>query len=634
LLTSELTFIYEANVSQDKLIRYDNEWAEEIGLGEIKTLTGILELMCDKYIDPQYIELFLEKQSPKSILATFKLDKHVVTFDINMRVYILNIDKKKKNDIKSAADRKRYELALSKSVIIYELNITKDIMNYLHEEIGNRFDLFSGEDFTKNVLPLILKSIHPHDHDKVAELLSTINLLEAYSRGENDLGCEYRRIDKEGKYNWFRCSLQLFEDIQNKDIICYAYVEDINKEKGKEIALIYKAQHDLMTGFYNKNSTEEKINEIIFSDDGKTEKHILFIIDLDNFKLVNDKFGHAFGDAVLSQTSAKIGSLFRTGDILGRIGGDEFIVFMRNVQNEKIAHLKAKEICENASEMYVQNDIEYKVTVSVGIAFYNKHGNCFDELYRHSDMAWYDAKENGRNRFSVYNEDMQFKHSAVKGIDPRQVVEINTFESNVSDYLFRILYESKDKSQAIKSVLELIGKHYHVSRAYVFENSEDGRYAKNTFEWCNKGVSTQIEKTTLISYDEIKDYAKNFNNEGIFYVADSRELQSPLKEIVMKQGIKSVVQFSMLENGKFAGFIGFDECTCYRVPESKELNDYRNFANILGVFIAEMRSVEKLEASKNLVLSVVDGLDSYAYVCDPSEHKILFANIKAIELSP
>ncbi|MEG2038905.1 MAG: PAS domain-containing protein, partial [Oscillospiraceae bacterium] len=65
LLTSELTFIYEANVSQDKLIRYDNEWAEEIGLGEIKTLTGILKLMCDKYIDPQYIELFLEKQSPK-----------------------------------------------------------------------------------------------------------------------------------------------------------------------------------------------------------------------------------------------------------------------------------------------------------------------------------------------------------------------------------------------------------------------------------------------------------------------------------------------------------------------------------------------------------------------------------------
>ncbi|MEG0109280.1 MAG: GGDEF domain-containing protein, partial [Lachnospiraceae bacterium] len=178
------------------------------------------------------------------------------------------------------------------------------------------------------------------------------------------------------------------------------------KDKTQEIhhknfqSVLYQAQHDQMTGFYNKQVTAEKINELLVSDTGKYSSHVFFIIDLDYFKQVNDCFGHPFGDEVLTKTAKKIRALFRNEDILGRIGGDEFIVLMKNVLDKKIAYLKAKEICESVAEHYMQNEVEHKVTVSVGIALYDCHGHNFEELYHHSDIALYQAKEQGRNHFA------------------------------------------------------------------------------------------------------------------------------------------------------------------------------------------------------------------------------------------
>ncbi|MEF9841899.1 MAG: GGDEF domain-containing protein, partial [Raoultibacter sp.] len=453
--------------------------------------------------------------------------------------------------------------------------------------------------------------------------------------GKTYLVHDCRRITDQGDEYWVRFALQLFESTQTNDLMCYAYVEDINEDKKAELALLYRAQHDLMTGLYNKNTTQEKIEAVLASEKGSLEKHIFFIVDLDYFKLINDRFGHAFGDAVLSQTSAKISELFRTDDIIGRIGGDEFVVFMSNIKNEKIAFLKAQELCDNLAETYTQNGVEQNMTASVGIALYDKHGKTYDELYRHSDTALYHAKEQGRCRYSLYHETMRMGHTITGGIDFRQVLETNTFESNMSEYVFRILYESNDKQAGINSVLELIGKHYRVSRAYVFENSEDGQYACNTFEWCNEGISSQIQNNLKeIPYRKLGDYEKNFGAEGVFYLADSNEAPTSIKEILKTQNIKSMVQFSIVKDGKFSGFIGFDECTGYRMPEDREFNDYRNFANILGVFITEMRAFKRAKTSSDAVLSIVNGLDSCAYVCDPITHKLLFINDQTLRTIP
>ncbi|MEG0072237.1 MAG: sensor domain-containing diguanylate cyclase [Raoultibacter sp.] len=661
-LTSESLFLYEANVTRDKIIHYNPRWAAEANISSTTTLSEAVKFVCNTRIVPEDIPIFAEKQSRAFLLDAFARGEQLVTFeyrrqvkngrpawveakiniiedeltgDITMRVYVLNIDAKKKGELQLAAERHRYELALSKSTRAYEVNVTKDTLELGTENIRDILGTSYDQKNATGTLPAVLRTIHPLDRAETTDFLSYANLKKSYAAGKTYLVHDCRRITDQGAECWVRFALQLFEDTQTNDLMCYTYVEDINEDKKAELALLYRAQHDLMTGLYNKNTTQEKIEEILTSEKGSLEKHIFFIIDLDYFKLINDRFGHAFGDAVLSQTSAKIGELFRTGDIIGRIGGDEFVVFMSNIKNEKIAFLKAQELCDSLAETYTQNGVEQKMTASVGIALYDKHGKTYDELYRHSDTALYHAKEQGRCRYSLYNETMRMGHTITRDIDFRQIIETSTFESNMSEYVFRILYESNDKQAGITSVLELIGKHYHVSRAYVFENSEDGQYVRNTFEWCNDGIPSQIQSSLKeISYRKLGDYEKNFGAEGVFYLADSNDAPEGIREILKTQNIKSMVQFSIVKDGQFAGFIGFDECTGYRTPEDREFNDYRNFANILGVFITEMRAFKQAKTSSEAVLSIVNGLDSCAYVCDPITHKLLFINDQTLRVMP
>ncbi|MEG0476632.1 MAG: diguanylate cyclase [Raoultibacter sp.] len=654
-LLSERMFIYEANVTQDKVLYHNSSWAQDAEISPQGTFSELVHLICESRIAPEDRALFSARQSQAFLLEAFHNGERLVTFeyrrwvrnkgylwfevkinivqdeitnDINIRVYTLNIDERKKNELQAAAERKHYELTLSKTTMIYELNITQDTMALGHDQLRSALGIASEKNHIESTLPEILKQIHPHDRAAMSAFLSYANLKQAFALGMNNLEHEYRRLDAKDTYRWFHCALQLFEDVQTHDLMCYAYIEDIDTEKREELTLLYNAQHDLMTGFYNKATTEEKINAILESTECDTETHVFLIVDLDYFKEVNDQFGHAFGDAVISQAAEKIKELFRMGDVLGRIGGDEFAVFMKNVSSEQIAFLKAQEICDALTETYTQGAVERTLTTSVGIALYNKHGTTYDELYRNSDTALYDAKQKGRGQFSLYDATMQISTAAPSRIDSQHLGRAHTLESHISEYVFRILFESQDKQRAIKSVLELIGKHYHISRAYVVENSNDGAHAHCTFEWHNEDIAPLQLENLGLTYADLGDYSANFGQEGMFLLTASAAAKTPLEKIFRAQNVITTLQFSIMRKGHFAGFIGFDECVQQRDPGAEELNDYRNFANILSVFITEMRALEQLQATSDVAFSLINNLDSYAYVCNPRTHKLLFVNDK------
>ncbi|MEG0776669.1 MAG: diguanylate cyclase [Raoultibacter sp.] len=662
-LVAENLFLYEANVTQDKILRYNAFWSQEPTISSLSVFSDFVKSTCERFIAPEDAAIFTEKQSSAFLLDTYQNGKQRIAFeyrkksnenpnvynwfkatisiieddlthDINIRVYTRNIDQEKQDESKAETERKRHELSLSKSAFTCEINITRDTITLgcpaLEEELG----ITEQQNYSQQAIPAALAKVHPEDRTAMAFLLNYDNLQQAYAHGTTILEQDYRYIEPQKEPLWCKASLQLFEDSSTHDLRCFISIEDIDREKEADLTLLYQAQHDLMTGFYNKSTTKEKIDAILAAEEGASNTHIFFIIDLDYFKLINDRFGHAFGDTVLSQVASKIGDLFRAQDILGRIGGDEFVVFMKNVRTEKAAFKKARELCDTLIETYRDSDTECKLTASVGIAFSGRHGTTYDELYRHSDTALYNAKEQGRNQFSLYHETMKRGTTAVREIDTRQIHETGTFDNNTSEYISRILYESADKRQAIASVLELMGKHYHVSRAYVFENSEDGSCLCNTFEWCNKNIASRLDAFKKIPYSELGDYAAYFGDEGVFYLHDCRTAAEPLKTLFQRFSTKSLVQFPLVKSGKFAGFIGFDECTRFRTPQDREFNDYRSFAHILGIFITEMRALERAETAKDAAFSIVNSLDSYAYVCDPETYELLFINDKTRQRIP
>ncbi len=179
----------------------------------------------------------------------------------------------------------------------------------------------------------------------------------------------------------------------------FFYVKDIDKAKRQAILLKYNAEIDILTGIFNRATVEKKITEYM-SEEHKSA--VVMIIDVDKFKFVNDTYGHSVGDEILKISASRIKNEFRKNDIVGRLGGDEFIVLIDGIKDMSVVSRKA----ENLSSPYVYkvDDIEIELTLSIGIAKFPYDGNGYNEIYKKADEALYLSKNGGRGKYNFYRE--------------------------------------------------------------------------------------------------------------------------------------------------------------------------------------------------------------------------------------
>lgn len=166
-----------------------------------------------------------------------------------------------------------------------------------------------------------------------------------------------------------------------------------------------KAETDLLTDLLNKIATEKRIREYL-ENEGKDKRSIMFVLDIDNFKKINDTMGHAFGDEVLSTLGRRIKSEFRINDIVGRTGGDEFVVLLKDLKDEDTMKKEADRVATFFKNFQVGEYVKYYATASIGAAIYPENAKDFDTLYKAADNALYKAKHRGKNQLAFYDESM------------------------------------------------------------------------------------------------------------------------------------------------------------------------------------------------------------------------------------
>lgn len=174
------------------------------------------------------------------------------------------------------------------------------------------------------------------------------------------------------------------------------------RSNAKKKELEDKADTDLLTGLNNKLATERKIKE--FMAHNPDTQSMLFILDVDNFKKVNDTMGHAFGDEVLRSLGKQIGGIFRASDIVGRVGGDEFMVFLKAIPTEETILKEAAKVEAFFKDFQAGEYVKYKATASIGVAIFPQEGADFETLYKAADQGLYKAKKRGKNQLAFYRE--------------------------------------------------------------------------------------------------------------------------------------------------------------------------------------------------------------------------------------
>ena len=166
-----------------------------------------------------------------------------------------------------------------------------------------------------------------------------------------------------------------------------------------------KADTDLLTDLNNKMATERKIRE--YMEKYPDKQGVLFVLDVDNFKKINDTMGHAFGDEVLRSLSVRLQSMFRATDIVGRTGGDEFMVFLKDIREISMIEREGKKIEQFFHQFEVGEYVKYSVTASVGAAVFPSDGKTFEDLYKSADNALYVSKRHGKNQLTFYKKQGQ-----------------------------------------------------------------------------------------------------------------------------------------------------------------------------------------------------------------------------------
>lgn len=316
------------------------------------------------------------------------------------------IDINSKNEYKEIADsfnnlldnvvvsEKRYRTIVEMSDdIVFEWNLKTNNITFSNN-FNKKFSYRAPSDHFSDCFFLKGK-VHPEDNERYRKDL------EKLEKGEEFKDNTYRWKNIFGDYIWMQMKTSTVRDAEGNVVKIIGVLSDVDRAKKGELQLLQKASYDALTGVYNRETIENVINNEISKMKEGSDKFAILFVDIDDFKIYNDKYSHATGDQVLKFVTNSINEIISDYGYIGRYGGDEFIVCARNVSTnipeniakDILAKLKAGFVCDT--------DDHLSVSVSIGVYIVNDNSKTVEEIISIADDAMYKIKKNGKSSFGV-----------------------------------------------------------------------------------------------------------------------------------------------------------------------------------------------------------------------------------------
>lgn len=284
---------------------------------------------------------------------------------------------------------------------IYELDITNNcIVGESTKRYFENLGVPANTPYDEALKIIVDNQIKKEYQQGYLEMFLPHQILAAYEKGIKSLTYDFMVTTEGTDYYWMRIMACIYIWSEDNSVHMTVYRQNINDQKEAEKRLFEQMQSDSLSGLYNKAATTERISELIKSPKPKS-LYAFLILDIDHFKNVNDTLGHAAGDFVISQFAQSLKKQFEDNDIVGRIGGDEFAVFLP-IFNMDWLEKRALSLVKSLNKQITTEFGICNISTSIGISVYPDMGMDFETLYKNADAALYQAKENGRNRYAIY----------------------------------------------------------------------------------------------------------------------------------------------------------------------------------------------------------------------------------------
>ena len=317
-----------------------------------------------------------------------------------------------------ASDRLASEIVsnAAEGIVVYDRNLRCIVWNRFMEDLTG----IPATDVVGKRADSVLPQVDPNMEELFVRVLKgeSINLPETYVSMAND------------RQGWITVSLRPQYEADRRVAGVIVHVRDFTDRKRAEQQIEYQAYHDALTGLANRRLFQEHLTLAIALAQRRTGLLAVLFLDLDHFKIINDSLGHTMGDALLRVAAARLKTHVREGDVIARVGGDEFTIVLQELKKkEDIPAIAQKVLRAIADPIDVEGHRLY-ATASIGIAVYPDDGLDAETLLKNADNAMYRAKADGRNTYQMSTEElsrsMQERLTLESGL--HQAIERNEFE--------------------------------------------------------------------------------------------------------------------------------------------------------------------------------------------------------------
>lgn len=397
--------LYRSRLSDGRILEANERLAHIFGYEKVDEIVGKINSR-DLYVDPEQRDKMLDELKRKGEIKKFEArlmrrDGSICWVRYTARLIrdkgcmegvLIDITEEKERE----EEIRKLSSAVEQSSSVVVITDTEGRIEYVNPKF-EKVTGYSREEVVGKTTG-ILKS-EKTDPEKCKKLWKTI------LSGKEWKG-EFLNKRKNGEYYWEYTSISPIRNDEGEITHFVAVKEDITERKKTEDILQHQAYHDPLTGLPNRLMFMDKLYMLVSESQRSRQKFAVMFMDLDRFKLVNDTLGHDMGDKLLIGVAVKLKEYLRKGDIIARIGGDEFTLLLPGIKDKHGAARVGQKIVDIFKEPWKVDTHELYITTSIGISIFPYDGQDVQTLMKNADMAMYSAKEGGRNAYRFYDLSM------------------------------------------------------------------------------------------------------------------------------------------------------------------------------------------------------------------------------------
>ena len=570
--------------------------------------------------------------------------------------YILDITERKNNELELEAYQKELEYTVNERSAeleatneeLYatneELHATNEEFVAINEELYQKNDQLQKEIAARKEIMQKLEDSESKLRNFIGQSFEGIVIIDDEGRiiewnPQQERITNIPREEALGKYSWDLYKLLMPEETAEEltELFrqrLYSFLQPTNNEQKQSD----ESEHILYINGEERNATltsfqiavEDKyyVGEIVHD----TTERKLVDLELERYRTQLEEMV-AFQTKKLTESKARLISLSDNlpGGVIYQMCGKpgEALQFTYiSARFTDMFHLSIDDVMENCSLFFsIFHPDDQEKILELFASNQSGFGNAECRLCLGTDeIKWIHL----RSSYHLQDNALHVWDGFLIDITDRKIAEQELEETrrrqNILIKVLQILQSVGDLSKAINIALSEIGQYAEVSRSYIFEKAADGKYISNTYEWCNEGVTPEIDNLQELTYEDLKTWFNIFDKGEYICTHDIATLAPEVYEILEPQGIKSILVLPLEANGINYGFVGFDDCTRHKEWQQKEVELLISLSQIISTSTRRFRAEKTIQLSQQTMRTVLDNINASIYVADFDTYELLFAN--------